>query len=230
MQAGWLAMSTNVSFLVLEFGKSKIEMIEPLLSNGILLLRLRPFPVILCNLMSKRLSLCCLFFEIKVSLLFTWVWGDRSLGCEIEIQRMRSVYGCIPDTCFTVTPHDQSCCKSEHFTPDVSSFLEFFYFSPASIIYRPIIYLLFASKLTPWCLHAHADLGPAHFHRIATTFVKLWSGHSVPLNHAWIPTQTKHTLTLALIIEFQKPHFSEGLSVIGSASGVHLCYGPFFRS
>lgn len=63
MEAGWLAMNTDVSFMVLEFGKLKIGMVETLLSNGILLLRLRPFPVILCNLMSKKASSGCLCFK-----------------------------------------------------------------------------------------------------------------------------------------------------------------------
>lgn len=71
MQAGWLAMDRNVSFLVLEFGKSKIEMLETLILGGILLLSLRPFSVISRDLTSKRVSLCCLFFFKKVLLLFT---------------------------------------------------------------------------------------------------------------------------------------------------------------
>lgn len=73
MQSGWLAMNTSVSFMVLEFEKLKIEMIETLLPNGILLLRLSPFPVIFCNLMSKKISLDVYFLNKGITFIHTGV-------------------------------------------------------------------------------------------------------------------------------------------------------------
>lgn len=131
------------------------------------------------------------------------MWGDRSFGCETEIQRMHSVYG------FTLTPASPSFLMTNLAANQSILLLMSLHFWDSFSTASVTVPVLSASKLAhpPPCLHALGDFRPARFHRIATTLVKFMSDHSIPLTCTRIPTQTKHTSTLVLIIEFGKPHF-----------------------